>query len=42
MLEKMSWTELSEISRYPYRGSKKRAQRRIHKMERQQAKRLWD
>ena len=42
MLTDMPWRQLSEIARYPYRGTKKRAQRRIHKIERQQAKQnLW-
>lgn len=38
MLDAMSWRERSEISRYPYRGTKKWAKRRIHKIERQQSK----
>lgn len=38
LLEKLPWRELAEISRYRYRGTKKWAKRRIHKMERQQAK----
>lgn len=42
MLDKMPWRERSEISRYKYRGTKKFAQRRIHKMERQEAKRRSD
>lgn len=39
MLGAMPWRERSEISRYKYRGTKKWAKRRIHKIERQQAKR---
>jgi hypothetical protein len=38
LLESLPWRRLSEISRYPYQGSKKRAKRRIHKLERQSAK----
>jgi hypothetical protein len=38
LLDAMPWRELAEISRYRYRGTKKWAKRRIHKMERQQAK----
>lgn len=34
LLDRLSWRELSEIARYPYRGSKARAKRRIHKLER--------
>jgi hypothetical protein len=40
LLSKMSWRELSQISRYRYRRSKKSAKRRIHKIERQEAKKL--
>lgn len=38
LLESLSWRELVEIARYPYRGSKKRAKQRIHKLERVEAK----
>lgn len=38
MLEAMPWGERWEISRYRYGGTKKWAKRRIHKIERQQAK----
>jgi hypothetical protein len=38
MLETMPWGERWEISRYRYGGTKKWAKRRIHKIERQQAK----
>lgn len=37
-LADLGWHELAEIGRYYYRRSKKRAQRRIHKIERQQAR----
>ena len=39
MLERMPWHERTEISRYKYRGTKKWAKRRIHKLERAQARR---
>jgi hypothetical protein len=39
LLNSLPWRELAEISRYRYRGTKKWAKRRIHKMERQAAKR---
>lgn len=35
----LPWRELAEIARYPWRGSKKRAKRRIHKLDRAQAAR---
>ncbi len=34
LLANMSWKELSSISRYVYKKSKKRAKKRIHKLER--------
>lgn len=37
LLEAMNWRELSAIARYPYGGSKARAKRRIHKLERARA-----
>lgn len=40
MLLRMSWKQRSEIARYFYRRSKKRAKRRIHKIERSEAKKL--
>lgn len=38
MLATLSRRERTEISRYRYGGTKKWAKRRIHKIERQQAK----
>lgn len=39
LLDSLPWRELSEIARYPWGGSKKRAKRRIHKIERAEGKR---
>lgn len=38
LVEALPWRQQAEISRYPFRGSKKRAKRRIHKLDRQAAK----
>lgn len=38
LLAALPWRELSEISRYRYRRSKKLAKRRIHKLERAQGR----
>ncbi len=42
LLSGLSWRELSEISRYPYRRSKAGAKRRIHRLDRRQARRQCD
>lgn len=34
----LPWRQLAAISRYPYRNSKKRAKKRIHKLERAAAR----
>lgn len=38
-LADLSWRQLAEISRYPYRRSKAAAKARIHKLERAEARR---
>lgn len=38
LLSGLPWKILSEIARYPHRGSKKGAKKRIHKLERAKAR----
>jgi hypothetical protein len=42
LLSAMPWRELAAIARYPYRRSKRHAKRRIHKIERVQARKEID
>lgn len=42
LLDGMPWRQLAEIARYPYRRSKAGAKKRIHKIERAQARKEID